>query len=377
MNKTLFLVAVLALVMSSCKQEERTKSGLLRSNFQMEVDGKMTDLFVLTNSNGLEICVTNFGARVVSLMVPDKNGNFTDIVLGEDSIDIYVNRPKDYYYGAVIGRFGNRIGGAKFTLDSVEYVLSANNNGNSLHGGPKGFHNRVWDVAQPNNQTLIFTYVSQHMEEGYPGTLTVKMTYKLTDENEFYIEYEATTDHATVINLTHHSYFNLAGAGAPTINDHILMLNADFYTPVDANLIPTGEIAAVAGTPMDFRTPTLIGERVDDTSFEQLVFGLGYDHNWVLNKTVPGKLELAAKVWEPVSGRLMKVFTTEPAIQFYGGNFLKGDTGKGGKVYPHRSAFCLETQHFPDSPNQPSFPSTVLRPGETYSHICIYQFTIK
>lgn len=376
MKKLIYSVALLSLVLVSCqKQEEKTKSGLLRSNFQMEVDGKMTDLFVLTNANGLEMCVTNFGARVVSLMVPDKDGIFADIVLGEDSIDIYVNRPKDYYYGAVIGRYGNRIGGAKFTLDSVEYALSANNNGNSLHGGPKGFHHRVWDVEQPDKQTLVFSYVSVDGEEGYPGNLTVKMTYKLTDNNEFYIEYEATTDKATVINLTHHSYFNLAGDAAGSINDHILMLNADFYTPVDQTLIPTGEILQVEGTPMDFRTPVTIGDRVNDTSFVQIQYGLGYDHNWVLNKSLPGTLELAATVKDPKSGRKMEVLTTEPAIQFYGGNFMKGDTGKGGRVYPHRGAFCLETQHYPDSPNKPQFPTTTLRPGETYSHICIYKFS--
>ena len=376
MKKLIYGVALLTLVLVSCqKQEEKTKSGLLRSNFQMEVDGKMTDLFVLTNANGLEMCVTNYGAKVVSLMVPDKEGNFADIVLGEDSIDIYVNRPKDFYYGAVIGRYGNRIGGAKFTLDSVEYVLSANNNGNSLHGGPKGFHHRVWDVEQPDKQTLVFSYVSADGEEGYPGNLTVKMTYKLTDNNEFYVEYEATTDKATVINLTHHSYFNLAGDAAGSINDHILMLNADFYTPVDQTLIPTGEVLPVAGTPMDFRTPFVIGDRVNDTSFVQIQYGLGYDHNWVLNKTVPGTLELAAVVKDPKSGRVMEVLTTEPAIQFYGGNFMTGQTGKGGRVYPHRGAFCLETQHYPDSPNKPQFPTTTLRPGETYSHICIYKFT--
>jgi aldose 1-epimerase len=376
MKKLIYSVALVALVLVSCqKQEEKTKSGLLRSNFQMEVDGKMTDLYVLTNANGLEMCVTNYGAKVVSLIVPDKDGNFADIVLGEDSIDIYVNRPKDFYYGAVIGRYGNRIGGAKFTLDSVEYVLSANNNGNSLHGGPKGFHHRVWDVEQPDKQTLIFSYVSADMEEGYPGNLTVKMTYKLTDNNEFYVEYEATTDKATVINLTHHSYFNLAGDAAGSINDHILMLNADFYTPVDQTLIPTGEILFVEGTPMDFRTAVAIGDRVNDTAFVQIKYGLGYDHNWVLNKTLPGSLELAATVKDPKSGRVMEVLTTEPAIQFYGGNFMTGNTGKGGRVYPHRGAFCLETQHYPDSPNKPQFPTTVLRPGETYSHVCIYKFS--
>lgn len=375
MKKIIYSLAIIALIFSSCMQVEKTKSGLLKSNFQMEVDGKKTDLYVLTNANGLEMCVTNYGAKVVSLMVPDKNGKFDDIVLGDDSIGVYVNHPKDFYYGAAIGRYGNRIGGAKFTLDGVEYQLAANNNGNSLHGGPKGFHHCVWDVEQPDNQTLIFSYLSKDGEEGYPGNLTIKMTYKLTDDNEFHIEYEASTDKATVVNLTHHSYFNLAGAGAPTINDHILMLNADFYTPVNETLIPTGAIDSVGGTPMDFRTPVMIGERVNDTTFQQIKFGKGYDHNWVLNQVVPGTQVLAAKVTEPVSGRVMEVFTTEPAIQFYGGNFMTGNTGKGGKVYPHRGAFCLETQHYPDSPNQAGFPTTVLRPGEKYAHVCIYKFS--
>lgn len=375
MKKLLFTFVIISGLFISCKQEEKTKSGLLRSNFQTEINGKKTDLYVLTNANGLEMCVTNFGAKVVSLMVPDKSGNFSDIVLGEDSIDIYAHRPKDLYYGAAIGRYGNRIGGAEFTLDSVTYTLDANDNGNSLHGGLNGLHKQVWDAVQKDPQTIEFTYLSKDMEGGYPGNLNIKMIYKLTDDNEFYISYEATTDKATVLNLTHHSYFNLAGAGAPTINDHLMMINADGYTPVDSVLIPTGTVDSVAGTPMDFRAPTVIGARVDEP-FTQLIYGKGYDHNWVLNKTAPGALDLAAKVVEPLSGRVMEVYTTEPAIQFYGGNFMTGNTGKGGKVYPHRAAFCLETQHYPDSPNKPQFPSTVLRPGETYSHVCVYKFSV-
>lgn len=376
MKKLMYSLAVLTLMLTSCTQEEKTMSGLLRSDFRMEVDGKQTDLYVLTNANGLEMCVTNYGAKVVSLMVPDRDGQFADIVLGEDHINTYVNDPKDFYYGAVIGRYGNRIGGAKFTLDGVEYQLDANNNGNTLHGGTTGFHHRVWDAEQVDAQTLVLTYVSADMEEGYPGELTVRMTYKLTDANEFYIDYTATTTKATVVNLTHHSYFNLAGDAAGSINGHILTLNSDYYTPVNEGLIPTGELLAVAGTPMDFRTPMVIGDRVDDTSYEQIRFGLGYDHNWVLNQEEPGALGFAARVVEPMSGRVMEVFTTEPAIQFYGGNFMAGHPGKFGRIYPHRGAFCLETQHYPDSPNQPHFPSTVLRPGETYSQVCIYQFSV-
>lgn len=378
MRKQLLLMAAIVLLMVSCQTETPTKSGLLPSNFQSEINGKKTDLYVLTNSNGMEMCVTNFGGIVVSLMAPDRDGNMKDIVMGHDSLSTYVNIPAQNYFGAFIGRYGNRIGNAKFTLDSVEYNVPANDNGNSLHGGFTGFNQKVCDAVQIDAQTLELTYVSPDMEEGYPGTLTSKVTYKLTDDNEFYIEYEATTDKATVLNLTHHSYFNLAGDDTGNdINSHILMLNADTFTPVDGGLIPTGELTPVAGTPMDFRTPAAIGERVNDTTFQQLVFGLGYDHNWVLNKEKQGELSLAAKVLEPNSGRVMEVFTTEPAIQFYGGNFMNGSTGKKGHVYPHRGAFCLETQHYPDSPNKPEFPSTVLRPGETYHHVCIYKFSVE
>ncbi len=378
MKKSIAILTAATLLMVGCQKEKVTQSGLLRSNFQTELNGKKTDLYVLTNSNGLEMCVTNYGGIVVSLTAPDREGNFSDIVMGDDSIEIYLNTPKDAYYGAIIGRYGNRIGNAKFTLDSVEYALAPNNNGNSLHGGVNGFDNVVWDAVQVDGQTLELTYVSPDGEEGYPGTLTTKVTYKLTNDNEFYISYEATTDKATVINLTHHSYFNLKGDDKSSdINGHVLMLNADQFTPVNEGLIPTGELVAVEGTPMDFRTPTAIGDRVNDTTYQQIVYGLGYDHNWVLNKPAAGEMSLAAKVIEPESGRTMEVYTTEPAIQFYGGNFMPGVTGKAGKFYPYRGAFCLETQHYPDSPNQPQFPSTVLRPGETYKHICIYKFGVE
>ena len=347
---------------------------LVQSDFQLDIDGKKTDLYVLKNKNGIEIYVTNYGAKVVSLLVPDKHENIVDVVLGEQSIERYLDYP-EIYYGAVIGRYGNRIANAKFTLDGQEYSLAANDNGNSLHGGLKGFNSVIWDAKQIDSQSLELTYVSADGEEGYPGNLTVKMVYALTDDNEFKIAYDATTDKTTVLNLTHHSFFNLSGAGAETINDHILMLNADKYTPVDSVLIPTGEIATVEGTPMDFRNETEIGARIED-DFDQLKLGNGYDHNWVLNKAAAGELSLAAKIYSPITGVSMEVLTTEPAIQFYGGNFLKGNSGKFGQVYPFRSAFCLETQHYPDSPNQPNFPSTVLKPGETYTQTCIYKFGI-
>jgi aldose 1-epimerase len=275
-----------------------------------------------------------------------------------------------------VGRFGNRIDKATFKIDSTTYKLTANDNGNTLHGGPTGFHKKVWDAVQPNDTTIEFSYISKDGEEGYPGTLTVKMVYTLTQANEFKITYEATTDKATIVNLTHHSYFNLAGEGSATINDHLLTLNADNYTPVDSTLIPTGEIATVAGSPFDFRKPTAIGARIDSTN-TQIKYGKGYDHNWVLNKKAAGELSLAAKVMDPKSGRVMEVFTTEPGIQFYGGNFLNDNAGKFSHVYPFRSGFCLETQHYPDSPNKPQFPTTVLRPGETYKHTCIYKFSVE
>lgn len=374
MKKLLYGLAVIALLLQGCK-EDKTLSGLKKVDFQTEIDGKKTDLYVLTNANGLEICVTNFGGKVVSVMTPDREGKMADVVLGEESIDKYIHS-KEKFYGAVIGRFGNRIGGAKFSLDSVEYVLTPNDNGNSLHGGPKGFFDVVWDAVQVDAQTLELTYVSVDGEEGFPGNLTCKMIYKLTDDNEFRIDYEATTDMPTVVNLTHHSFFNLAGDGASTINDHILTLNADLYTPVDSVLIPTGALDSVEGTPMDFRTPKVIGDRLE-ADFAQLKLGNGYDHNWVLNKNFDSELSYAAKVVEPASGRVMEVYTTEPGIQFYGGNFLAGLVGKAGRVYPFRGAFCLETQHFPDSPNKPEFPTTTLRPGETYKHTCIYKFSVE
>ena len=318
--------------------------------------------------------ITNFGGRVVSLWVPDKNGNFDDIVTGYTTLDGYLNS-SEIYYGALIGRYGNRIAKGQFTLNDTVYSLVQNNGENHLHGGTKGFNDVVWKASQPDGQTLVLTYTSPHMEEGYPGNLDVKVQYQLTNENELKIEYWATTDRPTPVNLTHHSFFNLKGDGNATINDHLLQINADFYTPVDDGLIPTGEISSVEGTPMDFRAPTVIGERVD-ADFDQLKYGGGYDHNWVL---VPSetRLNFAARVVEPASGRTMEVYTNEPGLQFYGGNFLDGsDTGKYGKPYEFRTSFCLETQHFPDSPNQPEFPSTILEPGEEYYSVCVYKFGV-
>jgi aldose 1-epimerase len=347
-----------------------------RVYFNTEHNGKKVDLYTLQNKDGLRIDITNYGGRIVSLFTPDKNGVFDDIVTGYHSLEEYLNS-NEVYFGALIGRYGNRIANGRFSLDGIDYSLATNNGTNHLHGGPSGFHNVVWDAEQVNDHILKLTYLSAHMEEGYPGNLSVVVFYSLTNENELVTEYEATTDKPTVINLTNHAFFNLAGEGQKTINNHLLKINADFYTPVFENLIPTGHIEPVADTPFDFRDFTPIGERLQ-SDHPQLQYGLGYDHNYMLRDTMKGReIIYAASVYEPISGRMMDVYTTEPGLQFYGGNFLNGsDTGKRGEPYLHRSSFCLETQHFPDSPNQPQFPSTVLRPGEVFRSKTIYRFSV-
>ncbi len=337
-------------------------------------DGTEIALYTLVNVQGMMATITNYGGAIVSLSAPDRHGNFGDVVLGFDTLEEYVDHSP--YFGCLIGRFGNRIAKGRFTLDGVEYVLAQNDGQNHLHGGLKGFDKRVWTsraLESPNGPALVLTYTSPDGEEGYPGTLAVTVAYTLADDNSLIIDYTATTDKKTVVNLTNHSYFNLSAGTAETILDHELFINAETFTPVDGTLIPTGEIRPVGGTPLDFRTLTPIGARInmDDA---QLKFGGGYDHNWVLNGT-PGELRLAARVYEPTSGRVMEVHTTEPAIQFYAGNFLPPALkGKGGRVYVWRGGFCLETQHYPDSPNKPSFPSTVLEPGQVYRTTTIYKF---
>ena len=379
-----FCMAALTLcLLAACggaeKQEaasQKTLSGLEQAKFVSEVDGKPTALYVLTNQQGAEACVTNWGGRLVSVMVPDKNGKLTDVVLGYDNIDQYVANP-DNNYGGLIGRYGNRIANAKFTLDGAEYNLPQNNNGHCLHGGPKGYHAVVWDAKQLDNQTLELTYLSPDGEAGFPGNLSVKVTYKLTNDNAVDIRYEATTDKATVVNLTNHSYFNLSGVPGSQIVDHQIMIDADTFTAVDETLIPTGVLESVEGTPMDLRQLVTVGKDIDNP-YQQLVYGGGYDHNWVLNNG--GDItKVAAKVVSPTSGIVMEVYTNEPGIQFYAGNMMakEGDKGKLGVVYPVRGALCLETQHYPDSPNQPSFPSVVVRPGETYKSECIYKFSVQ
>lgn len=349
-----------------------------KSPFGKTADGAAVDVYTLTNSKGMQAAITNYGGIVVTLMVPDRDGKLGDVVLGYDTLDEYIADTP--YFGAIVGRYGNRIAKGKFTLGGKEYVLAQNNNENHLHGGIKGFDKVVWDakgVLSDRGLELVLNYVSADGEEGYPGKLAVTVTYIVPyDENELQIEYLATTNKPTVVNLTNHSYFNLAGQGKGDILDHELMINADRFTPVDEGLIPTGELRSVAGTPMDFRKPTAIGARVD-VDDEQLKFGLGYDHNWVLDKS-PGEYGLAARVYLPTSGRVLEVHTVEPGIQFYCGNFLDGsNVGKGGKVYKHRYGFCLETQHFPDSPNKPQFPSTVLEPGEEYTTRTVYKFSTR
>lgn len=350
---------------------------LKRADFQKDLNGKKTDLFILRNKKGTEVAVTNYGAFIVAVMVPDKAGKFADVVLGHECIDDYLHTPEPYL-GAVIGRYGNRIAKGRFTLEGKEYKLAVNNGPNSLHGGTTGFNAVVWDVVSVDPQTIKLVYLSKDGEEGYPGNLMTELTYRLGDDNGLEIGYKAQTDKTTVINLTQHSFFNLAGQGTPTstVCDNLLTINADFYVPMDDVSIPTGAISRVEGTPMDFRTPHAVGERIND-GFEQLVFGKGYDHCYVLNKKECGELSYAAKVVEPASGRTLEVYTTEPGVQLYTGNWLGGFKGKYGATYPERSAICLETQHFPDSPNRPHFPSVVLHPGEIYSQVCIYKFGVE
>lgn len=375
MKKVIHLIVVSLLLFSCVKPQEKNIKRIDKKNFEKIVDGKPVSLYVLENEQGTVAEITNYGGKVVSLWLPDKSGNYEDVVLGHENIDDFLNA-KEKYFGALIGRYGNRIAHGKFTLDGMEYTLATNNGANSLHGGNKGFDAVVWDAKQVDAQTLELTYLSKNGEEGYPGNLSVRVSYQLTDENELKIEYWATTDQSTVVNLTHHSFFNLHGAGNGTINDHLLQIHAAHYTPVDAGLIPTGEIATVEGTPFDFQESKPIGVELEIKN-QQLDYGMGYDHNFVLKQNGEG-LNYAAKVVEPISGRVMEVYTNEPGMQFYGGNFLDGSiVGKEDKAYEFRTAFCLETQHFPDSPNQPNFPSTRLDPGEEYYSICVYRFLVE
>ena len=373
--KKLCVWAVAALLMAACtpKAEKATDSGLLQSNFRTEVDGKKTDLYILRNKNNMEVCITNFGGRIVSVMVPDKDGQMRDVVLGFDSIQDYISKPSDF--GASIGRYANRINQGKFTLDGVEYQLPRNNYGHCLHGGPQGFQYRVYDAVQLNPQELQLTYVAKDGEEGFPGNITCKVLMKLTDDNAIDIQYEAGTDKPTIVNMTNHSYFNLDG-DAGSNAEHLLTIDADYYTPVDSTFMTTGEIVPVEDTPMDFRTPMPVGERINDFDFVQLKNGNGYDHNWVLN--AKGDINRrAASLKSQKTGIVLDVYTNEPGVQVYAGNFLDGSlTGKKGITYNQRASVCLETQKYPDTPNKPEWPSAVLRPGEKYMSQCIFKFSV-
>lgn len=345
-----------------------------KKNFETTIDGKPTDLYVLKNHNGMEAAFTNYGGRVVSLLVPDKNGKMTDVVDGFNSVEGY-EKSTSPYYGATIGRYGNRIAKGQFTLEGKKYQLSVNNGVNTLHGGKKGFQDVVWDADQLNDSTVQFSYLSKDMEMGFPGNLKVKVTYSLTGDNGLKCEYEATTDKQTVVNLTNHSYFNLNGEGSGTILNHTVQIFADKYNPVDTGWIPLGPIADVKGTPLDFTTPTTIGARINDNN-QQLKNAKGYDHNFVLNGTKVNGLNHAATVTGDKSGIVMNVYTQEPGLQFYSGNFMDGtNTFNDNSKDDYRTAFAMETQHFPDSPNEPAYPSTVLKPGQVYKTYSVYDFS--
>jgi aldose 1-epimerase len=347
---------------------------MTKQDFGKLPDGTPVELYTLTNKNGAEARIMTYGATVVSLKVPGRDGRAADVVLGYDSLDGYVKRGN--YFGCIVGRYGNRIGEAHFSLDGNEYQLAKNDGPNTLHGGTRGFDKYVWQAQEAGSQSLALSMLSPDGDEGYPGALSVSVTYSLTDQNELRIDYSGTTDKPTVVNLTNHSYFNLAGQGEGDVLGHVVTILASRFTPVSATLIPTGELRPVAGTPFDFRKPEVIGARIGNDD-QQLKYGNGYDHNWVLDRSGSGP-SLAARAEDPGTGRVLEVYTTEPAMQLYTGNFLDGTiTGKAGKVYGCRGAFCMETQHYPDAPNQPEFPSTTLRPGERYQTTTIYKFGVK
>ena len=357
--------------------EEVLISGLKRSDFQTTIKGKQTDLFVLKNNAGVEVCITNYGGAIMAIMVPDKEGRMANIIQGHDSIQKLIESPEPFL-STLVGRYANRICKGKFTRNGKEYSLAVNNGPNHLHGGPTGFHARVWDAEQINEQELVLRYVSAYYEEGFPGELAVTVKYSLTNDNELNIDYRATTNKKTIVNLTSHGFFSLAGIATPTpeATNAICEINADYYIPIDENCIPTGEILKVEGTPFDFRTPHVVAERID-AECPQIKNGSGYDHCFVLNKHEPGELSFAVKVVEPTSGRSMEMYTTEPGVQFYSGNWLNGFEGTHGATFGKRSALCFEAQHFPDSPNRAYFPPVVLKPGEVYKQKTVYKFGVE
>ena len=364
-----------AVILAGCCTTPRQAASIEKAPFGKDTNGTPVEIYTLRNERGMEVRISTYGGIVTSIMAPDRHGKMGDVVLGYNHLDGYLKSSP--YFGCLVGRYGNRIAKGKFTLEGKEYTLATNNPPNALHGGWVGFDKRVWSAVAavtPQGPTLTLTRVSKDGEEGYPGNLTVTATYTLTKDNALRLDYSASTDKATPVNLTQHSYFNLAGQG--DILGHIVKINADRFTPVDATLIPTGELAPVKGTPFDFNKATPIGARISEIN-EQIKFGGGYDHNWVI-KDQPGKLEVQAEVYEPMTGRVLEVISTEPGLQFYSGNFLDGTiTGKGGQVYKFRNGFCMEPQHFPDSPNKAAFPSTILQPGQTYKNTILYKFSTK
>ncbi len=371
----LLIFAATSALIASCstgqKTDSLTLSGLDPQKFITEVNGNKTALYTLKNHNGMEACITNYGGRVVSLMIPDKTGKPTDVVLGHDNINDYINI--DGNFGALIGRYGNRIDQGRFTLNDSTYQLPINNYGHSLHGGPVGFHHAVWNAVQPNDSTLLLSLFSPDGDAGYPGNVNVTVTYSLRPDNGLAINYEATTDRPTILNLTNHSYFNLSGDLASNILDHHVYINADAFTPIDSTFMTDGEIRAVDGTPFDFRQAKPVGRDIDSDD-QQLSNGLGYDHNFVLNNACDSTI-IAARVYSPVSGITMEVLTNEPGLQFYVGNFLDSTVkGKNGIAYPYRGAIVMETQHYPNSPNLPQYPSVIVNPDTTYRSTCIYRF---
>lgn len=372
--KTMAVAALAAFSMSCANESSLTLSGLDPQAFVGEKNGKETALYTLTNANGMEVCVTNFGGRLVSVMAPDKDGNMVDVILGFDNINDYMTKPSDF--GASIGRYANRIAGATFQLDGETIVLNANDGPNCLHGGAEGWQYQVYDAVQLDEQTLELTITEEDGHMGFPGTVTAVVTYKLTDDNAIDIWFSGTTDAPTVLSMTNHAYFNLSGNHAVEGTDQVLYVNADNFTPADALLIPTGEFVPVEGTPMDFRTPKTVGQDIN-ADYEQIALGNGYDHNWVLN-TAGDDTKLAFSLYSPATGILLEGYTDQPGVQVYSGNFLTGKVaGKHGTFYPCRASVCLETQLFPDSPNKPEWPSATLRPGETYTHHCVYRFSVK
>ena len=373
--KRFFYVLAACALLASCAPKSNVVIFPV-SDFETTVDGKNVSLYTL-KAGDLTMQVTNFGARVVTLWVPDKNGAHEDVVLGYNNIDKYVNNTGERFLGAVVGPYANRIAGGTYTIGEETYNFPQNNNGQTLHGGLKGLDMIVWDVDQVTDNAIVFSVLCPDGHDGMPGNRKIVMTYTLTADNEFKVDYVAETDKATHMNISHHSFFNLKGEGNGTINDHVLYINASATTPVDAVLIPTGEIVDVTGTPFDFREPKAIGRDVNVEN-EQLGYGAGYDHNWVLDRKTESEMELAASVWEPASGRYMEVWSDQPALQFYGGNFFGGDSeGKYGKTLNYRESLALETQKYPDTPHHAHFPSTLLNPGEKYTHACVYKFGIK